>query len=292
MIRDGLYGRLTAEEREYYINNYLDRFEKMIGKPTFEMDDKEDIEYSVLLYNNEQKGDLEFYDCKECLNKGLIAYVDEKGDMSYRQCKCITVRESHKRMKRSGLSELLQIYNFDNYICEYPWQRFVKDKALEFVDSNEPLFMISGTSGSGKSLICTSISKELLDKGMELMYMVWTNEALALKQYKLNNIDLYNKLMDKIKNVDVLYIDDFLKVGKNEEPTTADMNIARDIIDYRYIKSLSDKSKRWTTILSTERTLDEIIELDASVGGRIKQLVGEYLITLTGEDKNYRLKGE
>ena len=58
------------------------------------------------------------------------------------------------------------------------------------------------------------------------------------------------------------------------------------------VPTLCAKSKRWVTILSTERTLDEIIDLDASIGGRIKEIVGEYLITLTGEDKNYRLKGE
>lgn len=290
MVKDGLYGRLTEEEKQYYINNYMDNFEQMIGKPFFEMNNEEDLQYNVYTYNAEP-GFLEDYDCPKCLNKGRIATIGNNL-MTISQCSCMAIRKSVDRIRRSGLSDLLDIYNFDKYKCEETWQQVVKDKAQSFVESDASLFMISGTTGSGKSMICTSISKELLNKCFDLKYMVWTTESLSLKQYKLNDIDKYNKLMDEIKNIDVLYIDDFLKVGKNEEPTTADMNIAREIIDYRYMKALSDKSKRWVTILSTERTLDEIIDLDASIGGRIKEIVGEYLITLTGEDKNYRLKGE
>jgi DNA replication protein DnaC len=86
--------------------------------------------------------------------------------------------------------------------------------------------------------------------------------------------------------VDILYIDDFLKVRNGEEPTNGDLNLAFEIINHR----LLDKEK--STIISSEKTLDEIIMYDEALMSRVYQNAGEYNISIKQDrNKNYRLKG-
>ena len=141
-------------------------------------------------------------------------------------------------------------------------------------------FYIGGAVGSGKTHICTAICNELLKK-RAVTYMPWREEAVKLKTI-VNDIS-YQVEMDKLKKVDVLYIDDFLKTKSGDQPTGGDINIAFEIINYRYNNSL-------TTIISSERTINEVIKVDEATGSRIFQFAKEYGIDL-GKDKakNMRL---
>lgn len=79
---------------------------------------------------------------------------------------------------------------------------------------------------------------------------------------------------------DVLYIDDFFK-GKISE---TDKTLAFDIINYRYNNSL-------VTIISSELLLQELIDVDAAIAGRIKQMSADYIVQIAYDDeRNYRLK--
>lgn len=139
------------------------------------------------------------------------------------------------------------------------------------------------TGNSGKSHICTAIAAHYIKAGHDVKYMLWNEESKKLKA--LVNDTSYQDHIDVYKNVDVLYIDDFLKVRNGESPTVADINLAFEIINNRLIQN--DK----ITIISSEKMLDEIMEYDEATMSRIYQKTGTYKLNI-GRDKsrNYRLK--
>lgn len=139
------------------------------------------------------------------------------------------------------------------------------------------------TGNSGKSHLCTAICGELLKRGKGVRYMMWKDDATKLKSV-ITDSNEYGKLIDELKSVDVLYIDDFLKVQRGKQPTEGDINLAFEILNYRYAnKSL--------TIISTEKTIDEILSLDDAIGGRIYQMSKNYSMNIAYDRmKNFRLR--
>ena len=156
-------------------------------------------------------------------------------------------------------------------------------KAVEYAKNPEGWFYIGGQVGAGKTHICTAIAVYLLKQGLETYYMLWTDATVELKANKCDDEE-YNKLMGKLKSVDVLYIDDFLKTEQGKQPTTADINIAFELLNNRY-------NAKKITIVSSEKTLKEVLNIDEALGSRIKQRAGENDIAIAKDGrKNYRLK--
>ncbi|MBR1984727.1 MAG: ATP-binding protein, partial [Clostridia bacterium] len=223
-IKKFYFGTYTEQERQYYIDNLMGEFEKQIGKPMFEFNSQDEVKYQVLEYNQRQ-GSLKRYDCHKCKNKGDIAVYSE-GQFTLQGCECLQTRRTLKLIEDSGLGTLLDTCTFENYETKENWQANILEKAKQFVEEKNKWFYIQGNSGCGKTMICTAIVKELILKGKQARYMMWLDEAGELKQLKANNPQEYQSLVRELKNTEVLYIDDFLKVGKNETPTTADINLA------------------------------------------------------------------
>lgn len=249
---------------------------------------------------NEKVGDknlIDGYNCNICRNKGFICKLRERknlrGDDIYEEylvpCKCDKIRKSIMRMKRSGLEKLIKRCRFENYETTEEWQKIIKEKAIRFTKNPAPVFYIGGQSGSGKTHLCTAISRELLLQGKELRYVLWRDESVKIKSMMNKDNAGYEMAVDEMKKVDVLYIDDFLKVpiGNTENrPTVADLSLALEIINNRYNAQL-------ITIISSEWTVREIIGFDEALGGRIYEMAGEENCANLKKDKskNYRLKG-
>lgn len=249
---------------------------------------------------NACEGDLnkyDGYDCRVCKNKGFVSqcksYPNRDGSVSYGEvmvdCKCMGVRRSIRRIKRSGLSGLLERYTFKSFKQEEEWQKKVYEKAANFCkDTEAKVFYIGGAVGSGKSHICTAICGYFLrHERREVRYMLWRDEIVAIKAV-VNDEAKYHNAVEELKTVDVLYIDDFFKTGKSADgmtpPTQADIQIAYEVINYRY-------NNRLTTIISSERYLGEVLDIDEATGSRILEMVGPYAISI-GRDgsKNQRKK--
>lgn len=282
-------GTATSEEEQYYIDHFMSAEERAIGKPLYKMEPSEELDYQVLCFNNKQ-GNRNEYDCPKCKNKGEIA-VNKDGRFALRECDCMPLRKTIRLMERSGLGNLLKVYSFDKFECTEDWQKCLFDKSRAFVNDDKNWFYIGGNSGIGKSHLCTAIVKELLKQGLATKYMLWLDESVALKQAITDSAE-YQRAMHEIKNTQVLYIDDFLKTGKNEEPTQADIKLAMEILNYRYNKARADKSQRWITIISSERSIGEIISYDEATGSRIMEMTKPdyYLYIAKDINKNYRLR--
>ena len=231
------------------------------------------------------------YDCRECRNKGYIIYPDmymNSYQQVQRECKCMRIRRTIRALNRSGLSDVVHDFTLDKYVATEKWQQDVKETALSYLsESDKKWFFFGGATGSGKTHICTAISIKLLKAGNEVKYMLWVDESKRLKS--IVNEPEYHEEIRKLKDVDVLYIDDLFKTGKSENqarqrPTTADINLAFEIINARDIQ-------KKVTIISSESTLSDLIDIDEATAGRIKKNCGPYCINIAQDrSKNYRLK--
>lgn len=220
--------------------------------------------------------------CEKCNNTGYIFYTDKDGYECARECECVKQRQSLARLERSGLSGLLDKYTFDRYIAKYDFQKDLLTKAKNYIKEKDKWFVVLGQSGAGKSFICTAICGELLKQGHEVRFMSWLTESVKLKQ-NVNNPEIYEPLMEDYKNCEVLYIDDFFKQDNDCKPSSADIKLANEILNYRY-----NTNKR--TLLSSERLIPSLIEIDEAVAGRLVEMSEGYLTEVRGAEKNYRLR--
>lgn len=242
-------------------------------------------ELQIQRYNN-SCGDLnehDRYDCQKCKNKGFIATLDENNTMTLKYCRCQSIREIIRNVKKSGLGDTIAKYKFNNFQTSENWQKEIKQKAIDFCSDDESKwFYIGGQSGCGKSHICTAITLNYIERGYNAVYMLWCEDAKRIKSFITDSG--YAEALQKYKDAKVLYIDDFLKTRGKETPTTADINLAFEIINHRTF----DNSK--ITIISSEKTLDDLLEYDEATMSRIFEKAGKYKISI-GSDrkKNYRL---
>ena len=243
---------------------------------------------------NATPGDLnkeDGYDCPICKNKGNIARVeiiDNWPTKIYRECKCMAMRYTIARMKRSGLQNIITKCTFEKYEELDPWHKKVKKMAMEYAGNPSGWFFMGGQSGAGKSHLCTAICRTFLLRGERVQYMMWVDDAALLKGI-VNDGAEYAREVDRFKKAPLLYIDDLFKVqndnGQNrQKPTPADVRLAFEIINYRVVSKLP-------TIISSEFTLAELVNVDQAVAGRIAEMAEYNAISIPPDiSKNYRLR--
>lgn len=246
---------------------------------------------------NEKAGNMntaDGYECKLCLNRGDIAVAVESysGDweVKHRPCKCMKVRNSIRQMQRSGLKNVIRDYTFDKFIDEDFWQQDIKQKAMEYAKDQEgKWFFLGGQSGCGKTHLCTAVCREFLLAGREVRYMMWRDDIVKIKAVA-NDAETYAERINPLKTAEVLYIDDLFKTGRGRDgekqrPTGADINAAFEIFNYRAMNNLP-------TIISSECSIDDLLDIDEALGGRIYAQAGRFGTSIDPDrGKNYRIKG-
>lgn len=219
--------------------------------------------------------------CAVCKDRGVIYQSDDDGYLTAHECACMAARRGKRRMINSGLGELMERYTFATWQEREPWQKEVASTARRYLVGKEGWLLAYGQSGAGKTHICTAVCNALLNSNMPVRYMLWRELAVKAKSL-VNSPDEYAELLNPLKRVPVLYLDDFYKTGKNQDPTTGDVNLAFELINARY----NDKTKM--TLISTERTLEEIMEIDEAVGSRIYERSKGFRLNFRGK-RNWRL---
>lgn len=250
------------------INPYLEMVQQLKAHTMILSDTMSDDD------NTLAKCDLDNFDCPICNNTGNILY--ERDGVEYaRTCDCLKTRVSIRRLKHSGMEDLIRRYTFGNYQTPDERRKTIKDTALMFCDTDGWLYF-QGRPGSGKTHICTAICSELIKDGKNVYYMAWRDESRNLKA--LMNTEEVDEPLRRLKRVDVLYIDDFLKGSMNE----ADIRLAFEIINARY----NDTKLR--TIISSEYPITKVLELDEALGSRIYERSKGFI--LKAPDENWRLR--
>ena len=141
--------------------------------------------------------------------------------------------------------------------------------------------MITGTKRKNRYKLIT-ICGNLLTQGRAVRYLMWRDQINRLKTF--TEPEERDALLKAYKTADVLYIDDFLKCGRNEEPTKADLDVALEVIMARY----NQPGK--LTVISTERSVEELLDLDEALGSRVFERSKGHYLRFTGTDKNWRLR--
>lgn len=234
---------------------------------------------------NSRVGSLDSYDgidCKLCKNKGVIYYLEEFYDEALKECECLTQRKIHRELKNSGLEYEFKTKTFDAFKTKNLYQKIMKEKALHFIDSENPYwFTILGQSGSGKTHLCTAISNTLINQGKTFKYFPFARDIIRIA----NGLKSFNpvikkeaeELIEEYKKVDVLYIDDFLKIKTYD--------VVFELIDYRYSANLK-------TIISSELSIQELLDYDVAIAGRIREKSGEFVVSIKNDpERNMRMKG-
>ncbi len=183
---------------------------------------------------------------------------------------------------------MVREYAFDKFQTPATWQQKAKTIAQSYAEKPEGWFLACGQSGSGKTHLCTAICRELLLSGKQVVYSAWRQDVAELKAISMDS-DRRTEKMAELKNAEYLYIDDLYKMGANHDgevkPTSADVSIAFEIINHRYINKLP-------TIISTEMLPEELLHIDEATGGRIvERAKGRTLAIGKDTGKNYRLQG-
>ena len=199
----------------------------------------------------------------------------------------MAIRKCVRQMESSGLSKTIKNQTFDTFIATEPWQVSLKESVMQYAKSPDGWLMISGQPGSGKTHLCTAVCREILLRGESLLYMPWREYIGKLKALNMDPAERFS-LLDKCKNSPWLYIDDLFKTGKNQDrqsvPTATDINLAFEILNHRYCQQLP-------TIISTEKTPRELMDIDEALSSRIIECCGAHPYCITpDEKKNYRMR--
>lgn len=237
---------------------------------------------------NSTIGNLTGYDCKKCLNRGNIAIPKEDGGISFQECDCMKTRRCIWEMEKSGLKNIIREKTFEAFTAAEAWQNSIKAGAVTYAERLEGWLLFCGQSGSGKTHLCTAVCRSRLLAGDEVRYMPWRDKVAELKALSLDN-ERRAEILNGYKTAQILYIDDLYKVGRaadgTSNPTGADIGLAFEIINHRYINHLP-------TIIYTEKTPQELIEIDEATGSRIIEMSGNNVYSIARDTRrNYRLRG-
>ena len=146
-------------------------------------------------------------------------------------------------------------------------------------DERANSIMMCGNPGCGKTHLSLALAKNFIDKKKAaVVYMPYRDIVTTLKQNMIDE-EAYKKTLRKYQMADILLIDDLLKGKVNE----SDKNILFELINYRYLNRLP-------MIISTECTLDKLLEFDEAVGSRIYEMCKGYISQIKGTENNYRLR--
>ena len=232
-------------------------------------------------------GTLTGWDCPRCRNRGNIAIASEDGRISVRECDCMKTRRCVWEMERSGLKDIIREKTFDAFEALEDWQKTIKAGALRYAGDPKGWLLMSGQSGSGKTHLCTAVCRQRLLAGDAVRYMPWREKTAQMKAMSLDN-EQRAALLDGYKTAPILYVDDLYKTGRSPDgtasPTAADVGLAFEIFNYRY-------NNRLPTIISTERTPQELVGIDEATGSRIAEMCDKNIYAIRRDPKrNYRLR--
>jgi DNA replication protein DnaC len=247
---------------------------------------------SSIKVNSSTRGtDNSQYECSICRDSEWI--IDEKTN-SARPCKCREAKQYQRILEASGISEAFRKKTFNNFIVKNEQIKAARDMAIDYCrnfdairDTEHNSIAFLGQVGSGKTHLSIAIANYLMKQHVGVRYMQYREDIMKIKQSAVDEI-AYTREINKYKNATVLLIDDLYKgaVYKNrmgyEAVNEADLRAMFEIVNYRYLKKAP-------MIISSEYTVDQLLDFDEAIGSRIIEGCKGHIMELRGMELNYRL---
>lgn len=222
----------------------------------------------------------ETYQCPKCMDRGYTFQEDKDGYTVAIPCECLEKRQILDKLERSGLTESFKRKTFNSYTIENEYQKKAKLQAISFCkrfQEEKGSLLLSGQVGAGKTHLGVATMLQLLKQNVGCKYVEYVSFIMDLKRCSMDETN-YNREMNKYKDCTVLFIDDLLK-GQTSE---ADKKYIYELINYRYMRQKP-------IIVSTEKTIDQLMDYDAAIASRIIEMCKDNIIEFKNVP-NRRLK--
>ncbi|MCQ6266343.1 ATP-binding protein [Fictibacillus sp. WQ 8-8] len=209
------------------------------------------------------------------------------------RCSCVKQKSIQNLLQSSEITEEFRKHEFNSFVTEGKDQvikdayQCAQEYILDFSDirrSRTNSIALLGQPGSGKTHLLTAIANHLMvNKQVSVLYFPYVEGFDDLK----DDFEKLEDKMDRMKKVDVLFIDDLFKpVGRSRRPRATEWQIEKmyALINYRYLNHLP-------ILISSELTVDELEVVDEALGTRIYEMCKHYMVLIQGEKKrlNQRL---
>ncbi|WP_102274932.1 ATP-binding protein [Cytobacillus massiliigabonensis] len=215
----------------------------------------------------------------------------EWGDTFSKQCDCAANVRSQKFLNASEITDEFKQLGFENFITENKPSVILDayECALEYFQEFKEIrrgrsnsIALHGQPGAGKTHLLTAISNNLINRlNVPVLYFPYVEGFNDLK----DDFDRLEEKLERMKNVDVLFIDDLFKPVKGK-PRATEWQVEQTyaVINYRYLNHKP-------ILVSSELTVDELVDVDEALGTRIYQMCQDFTVVIQGDRKilNHRL---
>lgn len=214
-------------------------------------------------------------------------------DTYSRRCSCVEQSKAKRMMKSSEITEEFKKLGFKNFKLEgkAPVVRDAYECALEYFQEFKVIkaersnsIALLGQPGAGKTHLLTAIANNLITKlHVPVLYFPFVEGFNDLK----DDFDLLEQKLEKMKQVDVLFVDDLFKPVRGK-PRATEWQVEQmySVINYRYLNHKP-------ILISSELTVDELVDVDEALGTRIYQMCQDFTVVIKGDrmQLNHRLAG-
>lgn len=223
------------------------------------------------------------YKCNICKDKGYLLN-DKHQFIGY--CECHKKKQALKYLKSSNLEHVYKKYTFENWKTPTNWHKEYKQQVIKFAKQPSNAFLYLAQSGNGKTHLLSALTVYLIGQGKSGLYVKWQEEIAHAKR---NYWTMSAELVERMKTVEVLYLDDFLKGENLNDIHKEETRLAFEIIDARYI------NPNLITIVSSEWNIVDLGRYNEALIGRLVEMaggIGSSNIIDSGykQDGNWRLR--
>lgn len=184
------------------------------------------------------------YNCPKCQDRGITEVgLDSFSLPIFANCICKEKNKAAKILKSSGLRERQLKYKIEDYRVNDANRKMFEGvkKYLEAwpnlinTDSTSKGFFLVGNAGIGKTMLSCIIAKDMLDKGISVVFVSSANLLAELRQAQFSKDDegIESKI-NALAKAQALIIDDISK----EKPTEWIQSMYYRLIDQRYRNNL------------------------------------------------------
>ena len=149
------------------------------------------------------------YECPLCNDSGYVGI---------KMCDCMKKRIRLEALKASGLGKLAQTQSFSNFSFDYykgsereqamANYAALRDYAVSFGKDSEESFLLIGGTGLGKTHLSTSLAKEIIERGYNVVYTTAIRMFDVFEKKRFSPTPHNQDSTDKFYDCDLLIIDD------------------------------------------------------------------------------------